>query len=116
MYWRTCASTSYLRFSATEAPMLRRLDGRHTVAELLADAERRDGIEGIRVVVSLLADLSANGLLADAAGDEEPAPRSRLGRALQPRERDFARLPGVVDRLYRQAGYLLLRARTTRSA
>ena len=98
---------SYLRFSAAEAQMLRRLDGRHTVAELLADAERRDGIEGIRVVVSLLADLSANGLLADAAGDEEPAPRSRLGRALQPRERDFARLPGVVDRLYRQAGYLL---------
>ncbi len=55
------------RFTADEAELLRHVDGRHTVAEIVDDVEREHGAVAVSRLEELLSELGERGLLAGAA-------------------------------------------------
>jgi putative peptide zinc metalloprotease protein len=97
----------FLRFTAEEAEILGRLDGRRTVAELVDSVEREFGALGVQRLAELVAELGERGLLAGVSAGSAAGRTTRLKRILEPRE---AVLDGAGERvrsLYRGIGYLL---------
>ena len=96
-----------LQLSETDAEVLGRLDGSLTVHELLDDAERRFGAEGLAQLAELLAELADRGLLAETcAADEAPA-ESLAARLLRPRRWTWRRAGAFVDAVYVRGGWML---------
>src|SRR6185503_17419688 len=88
---------TFLRLSDTDAQLFEQLDGTHSLADLIADAEARLGAGGPARLARLLADLGDRGLLAGVASGtdgtvEEPQPF--LKRLLRPREKRFGWVRG----------------------
>lgn len=79
------------RFTTDEAELVRRLDGRHTVAEIVDDVERDHGAAAVSRLEELIPELGERGLLAGA-------PPTVRGTS-------FAR--DRIDALYRRLGWLL---------
>ena len=107
---RDLESGTFLRFSENDAQLLQQLDGRHSLADLIGEAEARFGATGPARLARLLADLGERGFLAGVAGTQtglvtEPQPWWK--RALRPRTRTFAGIGGAFDALYRRGGWLL---------
>src|SRR6185436_3647318 len=78
------------RFTADEAELLRHLDGRRTVAEIVDEVEREHGAGAVSRFEALLAELGERGLLAGGT----------------PRRRDTP-LAGRIDAFYRRLGWRL---------
>ena len=78
------------RFTADEAELLRHLDGRRTVAEIVDEVEREHGAGAVSRLEELLAELGERGLLAGG----------------MPRPRDTP-LAGRIDAFYRRLGWRL---------
>jgi putative peptide zinc metalloprotease protein len=95
-----------VRLDDADAAFLSLLDGRHSVAELSRDAERRLGPEGPARLALLLADLGVRGLLAGSSSPRRPA-----GGVLRVRQRTWAGAADLYDRLY-DAGAWRLFTRT----
>jgi putative peptide zinc metalloprotease protein len=91
-----------MRLADPDGRLLELLDGRHSVAELSREAERRLGSGGPARLALLLADLGARGMIAGA-----PAAATTTPRWLRPRQRSFAGAATTVERLYLAAGWLL---------
>ena len=84
---RDLRSGGFMRMGADEAALFELLDGRHSLVELMTEAERRIGPRGAGTVASLLADLGEKGFLADVESSADPGvPESRLKRAFKPRD------------------------------
>jgi putative peptide zinc metalloprotease protein len=103
-------SGTFLRFSDNDAHLLRRLDGRHSLADLIGEAEARFGATGAPRLARLLADLGERGFLAGVEGTAtglvaEPQPWFR--RAVRPRSRTFGGVGELFEGLYRRGGWLL---------
>jgi putative peptide zinc metalloprotease protein len=98
----------FIRFTALEADLVRRMDGTRTVPELVDDVAGRHGIAGVQRLAELLAELGEGGQLAGVEpGGAGGRSESRLRRLLRPRERLVPRAPDGIDRLYALGGYRL---------
>jgi putative peptide zinc metalloprotease protein len=96
---------SFVRLADSDARLLRLLDGRHGIGDLILEAERVHGDAGPARVARLLADLGARGLLA---GSQAPSAETRSrARLLQPRRRAWPRAGRLFERLYLGGGWLL---------
>jgi FHA domain len=106
---RDLTRDGYLRLSDNDAELLQRLDGRHTLPDLIGEAEQRFGPTGPARLARLLADLGERGLLAGVGGGEQVAvadvPLWR--RLITPREKVFKGVGERFERLYRAGGWIL---------
>src|SRR3954471_6095716 len=83
---RELESNRFLRMSDADAALFQLLDGRHSIAELVAEAQQRFGSSGPPRLARLLSELAERGLLSGVDGAAaEGAPRGRSGRPAPPR-------------------------------
>jgi putative peptide zinc metalloprotease protein len=113
MRWvlRDLVSDRFLRMSDADAQLFELLDGRHSLGDLVREAERVDGAAGPGRLLQLLAELADRGLLAGVErGDTaDPAARGGLLRRLSvPREKTWDGAGPFFERLYRKGGWRLL--------
>jgi len=107
---RDLATGKFLRLSERDAELFARLDGRHSLVEIIAWAEQRFGAGAAARVARLLSDLGDRGFLAGVRGaeegpvDEKPG---RLRRLIGPREKAVSGLGGLFERAYERGGWLL---------
>jgi putative peptide zinc metalloprotease protein len=107
---RDLESGTFLRFSDNDAHLLQMLDGRHSLADLIGEAEAQFGPTGPARLARLLADLGERGLMAGVQSGTEgfiEAPQPLYRRALRPREKTIAGVGRVFDAVYRDGGWLL---------
>jgi Zn-dependent protease len=107
---RDLESGTFLRFSDNDAHLLQLLDGRHSLVDLIGEAEARFGPTGPARLARLLADLGERGLMAGVQSSTQghiEAPQPWYKRALQPREKTFSGLGRAFDAVYRRGGWLL---------
>ena len=99
----------FLRLSDADAGLLERLDGEHSLVDLVGAAEREHGPTGAARLTRLLADLGERGLLAGVAGARAgaDAPQSVWRKLVTPREKVFGGLGAWFDAVYRRGGWLL---------
>jgi putative peptide zinc metalloprotease protein len=100
----------FMRMPDDEAALFQLLDGRRSLPELVAEAERRFGGGGTARLAGLLAGLAEHGLLdgADVAAEPETAaPQGRLRRLLKPRTRVVSGAGKFFERAYERGGFLL---------
>jgi putative peptide zinc metalloprotease protein len=97
----------FVRMSDPEAKLFLLLDGTHSLADLVPEAERLIGPTGPAALVRLLSDLAERGLLSDdpAATDAAVPPRGRLARLATPRRWTWPGAGDFVDRLYKHGGW-----------
>ena len=96
------------RVSDADIRLLELVDGRHTIPQLVTEAERRLGSSGPARLARLLADLGARGLLAGASAPEpRPDDTGRLQRLLRPRRLTRANAGELFERAYGSGGWLL---------
>ena len=104
---RDLRSGGFMRMGADEAALFELLDGRHSLVELMTEAERRIGPRGAGTVASLLADLGEKGFLADVESSADPGvPESRLKRAFKPRDFSVSWFGKMFESLYRHGGFV----------
>jgi putative peptide zinc metalloprotease protein len=109
---RDLESGRFLRMSYPDVELLRLLDGRRSVAELVREAEQRQGEAGSARLARLLAELAERGLLAGMTA-AAPAERANVGLARRlavPREKTWAGAGRFFELLYRRGGWRLLTA------
>jgi putative peptide zinc metalloprotease protein len=104
---RDAAGSSALRFGDAEAGLFELLDGRRSLAELIAEAEHVHGPAGIAVLARLLADLGEHGLLVGVEASRGRDDRGRLRRLLTPRELCVFSPGAFLERVYRGGAWLL---------
>jgi putative peptide zinc metalloprotease protein len=102
---RTGAS---LRMGDSEAALIGMLDGRHTMAELVAAAERHHGASGAVRLAQTLGALAERGLLERATPGGVRG--GRLARLMRPRDRVIPSAGRVMRALYDCGGFLLFTA------
>jgi putative peptide zinc metalloprotease protein len=98
----------YLQFSDANAGLLDLLDGKHSLQDLIGEAEQRFGDGGTARLASLLSELSEGGFLAevdDADGDDDPV--GRRNRLFRPRERAWPSAGRFFERVYERGGWIL---------
>ena len=100
---RDPAGTAILRLGEPEKQLLALIDGRHSLGELVAEAESRGGPPGPAVLAHLLADLGEHGFLFGIEG--APVPEGKLRRLVEPRTFCWAGAGRAFDRVYRAGGY-----------
>lgn len=97
----------FVRLSASDAELIRLLDGSRDLVDLVGEATARGGAEGPARLARLLAELADRGLLAGVEGAPPRGPGSWLERLLKPREHPLPRVPGLIASAYRRGGFLL---------
>jgi putative peptide zinc metalloprotease protein len=104
---RDLRSRAFMRLDDPDARLLALLDGRRSIAELLAQATTLFGPAGPGRLARLIAECGDRGLLDGiAATPAVPAEPSPLRRALQARERTFEWVPDWFVRVYAVWGRL----------
>jgi putative peptide zinc metalloprotease protein len=97
-----------VRLADPDAALLQLVDGRHSVSDLVSEAEQKFGPAGPARLARLLSALGARGLLAGA-----PVPTSdgtdagRLARLFRPRQRAWVGAGELFNRAYQRGGWLL---------
>jgi len=106
---RELESNRFLRMSDADAELFQLLDGQHSLAELVREAQERSGSTGPPRLARLLSELAERGLLSGvAAAEADPAPARRLQRLAAPREMTWTGAGALFERLYRRGGWRLL--------
>lgn len=96
-----------LRMGEADAALVQMLDGETSLPELMAEAERVHGENGVGRLARLLADLGERGLLEGVDAPERRAREGLLGRLTRPRERVIPGAGAFFSRLYRRGGWVL---------
>jgi putative peptide zinc metalloprotease protein len=96
-----------VRLADADADLLQLLDGRHSIPDLVWEAEQRFGRVGGARLARLLADLGSRGLLAGAPAAAAPARSGKLARLLQPRRKVWTGAGDLIERVYVRGGWLL---------
>jgi putative peptide zinc metalloprotease protein len=106
---RDLESDQFLRMSNVDAGLFELLDGRHSLADLVREAEQRGGAAGPGRLLQLLAELADRGLLAGVAGGgtADAAGARGLRRLSAPKEKTWDGAGDLFERLYRQGGWRL---------
>jgi Zn-dependent protease len=107
---RDLESNRFLRMSDGDAELLALLDGRRSVADLVGEAERRDGQAGPGRLARLLSELAERGLLAGVASGAGPTDVPVARRLTAPRQWTWAGAGRFFDRLYARGGWRLFTA------
>jgi putative peptide zinc metalloprotease protein len=94
-----------LRMGDAEAALMGMLDGRHTMAELVAAAERHHGADGPVKLAQMLGALADRGLLERAIPGAEGG--GRLARLTRPRDHVIPGAGRAMRVLYDHGGFLL---------
>jgi putative peptide zinc metalloprotease protein len=102
-------SERFVRLSDADADLFALIDGTRSLADLVAEAERRMGATGPTRLVLLLAALGERGFLSGSEEDDAEEPGGRLQRAMKPRQLEFAGAAELFDRIYRAGGRRLFR-------
>jgi pSer/pThr/pTyr-binding forkhead associated (FHA) protein/Zn-dependent protease len=107
---RDLESDRFLRMDDADAELLQLLDGRHSVPELVSEAERGEGEAGPARLARLLAELAERGLLSGVTGAmaADPTQEGRLRRLAAPREITWSGAGRLFEQLYRRGGRSLL--------
>jgi putative peptide zinc metalloprotease protein len=104
---RDLRGEQFVRMADDEAALFQLMDGRHSLVELMTEAERRYGSGGSGKVANLLADLGDRGFLAGVEKeDEEAAPEGRLKRLLKPHEYVVRWAGPLFERIYKAGGFV----------
>jgi putative peptide zinc metalloprotease protein len=104
---RDLRSEAFLRLDEVDAQLLRLLDGRRTIAELLVLATAVVGAAGPARLARLTAECGDRGMLDGITASPRPqAEPSALRRVLEPREWTFAWVGGWFERAYERWGRL----------
>jgi putative peptide zinc metalloprotease protein len=102
---RDLESDRFLRMSDADAKLLALLDGRHSLADLVSEAEQGGAEAGPARLARLLSELADRGLLAGVAGAETAGPaHGFVQRLAVPREKTWAGAGRVFDRMYWHGG------------
>jgi putative peptide zinc metalloprotease protein len=104
---RDLVGEKFLALTDDDAALLRLLDGAHSLAELVREAERRLGKSGPATLARLLADLGERGLLAGSAAPERGEPVGAIQRLLRPRRREWGGAGDWFEKLYERVGWRL---------
>ncbi len=96
-----------LRMGEADAALVQMLDGESSLPELMAEAERLYGDNGVGRLARLLADLGERGLMEGVDAPERRAREGLLARLTRPRERVFPGAGPFFARLYRRGGWVL---------
>jgi Zn-dependent protease len=99
---------SYLRLSDSDAQLFELFDGKHTLLDLIGEADQRFGSTGSARLARLLADLGERGYLAGVTGrtPAAEAPKGFWRRLFTPREKAWTGVGEIFDRLYRRGGWI----------
>jgi putative peptide zinc metalloprotease protein len=98
----------FVRMGANEAALFELLDGKHSLVELMSEAERRLGSRGASTVASLLADLGEKGFLAGVEGSaDDQVQRGLVQRLVTPRDFSVGWAGPMFERVYRRGGWIL---------
>jgi putative peptide zinc metalloprotease protein len=103
-------SGSFLRLSDNDANLFERLDGSHSLVDLIGVAEREFGPTGAARLARLLADLGERGFLSGVARTTMDAPEEPQGfwrRLFRPRERSYPGIGKWFETLYRRGAWVL---------
>jgi putative peptide zinc metalloprotease protein len=104
---RDLRTNAFLRMDEQDAQLLGLLDGRRTIAELLAEATKLVGPAGPARLARLIADCGDRGMLDGiAATPRMEAEPGLLRRVVQPRERTFESVGDWFERAYAGWGRL----------
>ena len=101
---------TYLRLSDDDAQLFERLDGEHSLADLIGEAEQLFGATGPARLARLLADLGERGFLAgvqSAAAGMIEAPQPWYRRLMRPRVKTFGGIGTLFEALYARGGWVL---------
>jgi len=101
---------TFLRLSDNDAQLFEQLDGRHSLADLIGDAEQRFGPTGPARLARLLADLGERGFISGVESGTHglvDAPQGRLKRLMRSREKVFPGVGRAFDTIYRRGGWVL---------
>jgi putative peptide zinc metalloprotease protein len=106
---KNLANEQFVQFSDQNAALLELVDGKHSLQELVTEAEQRFGDAGTARLAALLATLSEGGFLAGNGVDDEPAdePAPQRRRLFTPREKAWPGAGKFFERLYERGGWLL---------
>jgi putative peptide zinc metalloprotease protein len=106
---RDLESNRFLRMSDADAELFSLVDGRHSLADLVREAEQRDAEAGPARLARLLSELADRGLLAGVAapGAADPTDAGLVQRLAVPREKAWVGAGLLFDRLYRRGGWRL---------
>jgi putative peptide zinc metalloprotease protein len=97
-----------VRLSDADAELFALLDGTHSLAELVSEAERRLGRRGSVQLALLLASLDERGFLAGGAEAATEPEAGRLRRLVAPRQLAWSGAATLFERLYRYGGRALV--------
>jgi putative peptide zinc metalloprotease protein len=105
---RDLRTGGFVRMGADEAALFELLDGKHSLVELMSEAEKRLGSRGAGTVASLLADLGERGFLADVEGSSDGAgQRTLLQKLVTPRDFSVGWAGPMFEKIYRRGGWIL---------
>jgi putative peptide zinc metalloprotease protein len=98
----------YVRMADDEAALFQLLDGKHSLVEIMSEAERRYGPQGAGKVAGLLSDLGDRGFL-EGVEKEADAPETggRMKRMMKARDFTFPWAGPMFEKVYRAGGFLL---------
>jgi putative peptide zinc metalloprotease protein len=100
-------SGEFVRLSVADAELLSLLDGTRSLAELVAEAARRQGADGPARLALLIAGLGERGLLSGVSGSDRSQVRG-WRRVLAPRTLAWAGAGALFSRVYAAGGRLVL--------
>jgi putative peptide zinc metalloprotease protein len=102
------ADGKFARLAPDDISLLELLDGKHSIGDLVREAEQRVGPSAPARMAWLIADLGARGLIAGSADPPPEEPAGLLARLFRPHRRTWQGAGAFFERLYRRGGWLLL--------
>jgi putative peptide zinc metalloprotease protein len=96
--------------SAAQAELLELLNGEMTIADLLAAAAGRAGVNGPPRLASLLADLGERGFLEGIDETKSDAKPKLAARIFRTRQKNVTWAGPIFEKLYRRGGFVLFTA------
>jgi putative peptide zinc metalloprotease protein len=106
---RDLEANRFLRMADADAELLQLMDGRHSVPELVHEAQEREGEAGPARLARLLAELAERGLLSGVTGamPADLTQEGRLRRIAAPRELTWSGAARLFEQLDRVGGWRL---------
>jgi putative peptide zinc metalloprotease protein len=97
----------FVRLTDRDAALVQLLDGRHSIADLVREAEQVHGSAGPARLAELLSTLGSRGMLAGAPRPLAASELGTLGRLFRPREKSWSGAGDYFDRVYARGGWVL---------
>jgi putative peptide zinc metalloprotease protein len=98
---------SLVRLTDRDASLVRLLDGRHSTADLVREAEQSHGTNGPARLAQLLSMLGSRGMLAETPTAPTSRDLGKLSSLLRPREKSWSGAGQFFERLYLRGGWAL---------